>query len=63
MSESERDLDKLLPLELALRIDRICDEFGGALGAGEEPRIEDFPGRVAEVGRSALLCELIVTEL
>jgi serine/threonine protein kinase/tetratricopeptide (TPR) repeat protein len=52
-----------LPPALVYAIDRACDDFEAAWGAGAEPRIEDYLGRVPEPGRSALLRALLATEL
>jgi serine/threonine protein kinase len=60
--ESRKSLESV-PLLLAREIDRACDKFSEALKLGQNPRIEEFLGRVPESGQSPLLCELIVTEL
>jgi WD40 repeat protein/serine/threonine protein kinase len=48
-----------VPLELALRIDEVCNRFELAWKAQEEPRIENYLGDWAEPERSALLRELL----
>jgi serine/threonine-protein kinase len=52
-----------LPPVLARAVDRACDDFEAAWGAGAEPRIEDYLGRVPDLGRPALLRALLATEL
>jgi WD40 repeat protein/serine/threonine protein kinase len=47
-----------VPLDLAMRIDEVCNRFELAWKAQEEPRIEDYLGDWAEPDRSALLREL-----
>ncbi len=51
-----------LPLEVEQQIDQLSDEFERAWKAGRAPRIEDYLDRVADVGREALLQELLVVE-
>src|ERR1700676_4017704 len=50
-----------LPLDLARRLDPVCDRFEGAWLA--RPRIEDFLEDVAEPDRPALLRELLWLDL
>jgi serine/threonine protein kinase len=52
-----------LPLELADQIDRICDRFEATRTVGGCPRIEEYLGEVGAEGRSALLRELLASEL
>jgi hypothetical protein len=52
-----------LPPELVLAVDRACDDFEAAWGAGAAPRIEDYLGRVPDRARPALLAALLATEL
>ena len=52
-----------LPLDVVDKIDRICDQFEAALEAGEQPRIEDYVGQIAEPYRPALLRDLLAAEL
>src|SRR5262245_33246883 len=48
---------------LAGHVDQVCDRFEAAWRSGGRPRIEDFVGAATGPERSALLRELIVTEL
>ena len=45
------------------QIDRICDRFEAAWGAGERPRIEEVLGQIAEAYRPVLLRDLLAEEL
>ena len=63
MTDAAHDSSWSLPLDLVKEIDRLCDEFECALQRGEQPRIEGFLARVAEVGRERLLRELLFLEI
>ena len=63
MTDAARESAEFLPLELARKIDRLCDEFERAWKSGEQPRIEDYLSRIAEAGLESLLRELILAEL
>src|SRR5262245_45087640 len=52
-----------LPAALVHAVDRACDDFEAAWGAGARPRIEDYLDRVPDPGRAALLRALLATEL
>jgi serine/threonine-protein kinase len=52
-----------LPLTLARRVDRICDQFEAAWQSGTPPRIEDFLGQAVDPERTALLRELIFLDI
>ncbi|MFI5454982.1 MAG: serine/threonine-protein kinase PknK [Isosphaerales bacterium] len=52
-----------LPMDVLDQIDRICDRFEAAWEAGEQPRIEDDLGQIAEAYRPALLRDLLAAEL
>ena len=49
-----------LPLEDALRIDRVCDEFEAAWNRGEEPCLEDFLTTEKGDVRAAMLRSLLL---
>ncbi len=51
-----------LPVELAARVDQVCDRFEAAWAKGLRPKLEDFLGEAAEPVRSALFRELLLTE-
>jgi tetratricopeptide (TPR) repeat protein len=51
------------PLSTAVQIDVLCDQFDDAWRAGARPRIEDFLRPFEDADRSALLRELLVSEL
>ena len=53
----------ILPLELARRLDPLCDRFEDDWLAGRRPRLEDFLDRVLPADRPALLAELLGLEL
>jgi len=52
LSDATCEANETLELELARRLDPVCDRFGGAWLA--RPRLEDFLGDVAEPDRPAL---------
>ncbi len=52
-----------LPLEVEQQIDQLSDEFERAWKEGRAPRIEDYLGRIPEIGRAHLLKELLVVEI
>jgi hypothetical protein len=52
-----------LPLSLAEQVDRVCSRFEAAWQAGQRPRIEDYLDGTIEPDRSALLRELLASEL
>jgi len=60
-NKSPRKLNETLPLDLAQRLDPVCDRFEAAWLAG--PCIEDFLADVAEPDRPALLRELLWLDL
>ena len=51
-----------LPLDVALQINRVSDEFEDACRSGQAPRIEEYLDRVPVVGRLQLLETLLVVE-
>ena len=53
------DAPKQLPLEVAQRIDQLCDAFEAAWQAGESPRIETYLSECPESARDAALRQLI----
>jgi eukaryotic-like serine/threonine-protein kinase len=61
MSNEAPKGNEALPLDLAQRLDPVCDRFEGAWLA--RPRIEDFLKDVAEPDRPALLRELLWLDL
>jgi tetratricopeptide (TPR) repeat protein len=63
MSEPTRPDRPALPTVVLDQIDRICDRFEAAWGAGERPRIEDFLDGVAAPYRPSLLRDLLDAEL
>jgi eukaryotic-like serine/threonine-protein kinase len=54
---------KRLPLTVVGRVDRACDAFEVAWRAGGRPRLEEFLDEMPELGRMALLRELIAAEV
>ena len=52
-----------LPLELEEQIDRLCDDFEKAWRDGQQPRIEDYLTKLADVPRKILLARLLEVEL
>ena len=52
-----------LPLTLAEQVDQVCNRFEAEWQAGRRPRIEDYLDQATEPGRSALLRELLASEL
>jgi eukaryotic-like serine/threonine-protein kinase len=52
-----------LPLDVLDKIHQICDRFEAAWEAGEQPRIEDYLGQIAEPYRLAVLRDLLAAEL
>jgi hypothetical protein len=53
----------VLPTEVLLHIDALCDDFHNAWSAGQTPRLEDFLGTLTGPGRARLLRELLEVEL
>jgi CubicO group peptidase (beta-lactamase class C family)/tetratricopeptide (TPR) repeat protein len=47
-----------LDLDLALRIDELCQRFEADWRAGGQPRVDDYLAEIAEPGRKALRAEL-----
>jgi len=62
MVEASDDLYESLSTSDLARIDRVCERFEVAFGAGEQPRIADFLGDIPEEQRGALERELRVIE-
>jgi serine/threonine protein kinase len=60
-NKSLRRVNEALPLDVARRLDPVCDRFEAAWLAG--PSIEDFLADVAEPDRPALLRELLWLDL
>ncbi len=60
--DSQPDRERL-PLEVEQQIDQLSDEFERAWKAGSALRIEDYLGRIPEIGRAHLLEELLVVEI
>src|SRR5262245_12588790 len=52
-----------LPLELAHRIDEVCDRFEAGWRAGQRPRLEDYLDVGDTEARRALLRELLAAEV
>src|SRR5579885_404709 len=52
-----------LPLDIAQRLDPLCDGFEDAWRAGQQPQIEDYLEQVPPQARSLLLRELLELEL
>src|SRR6516165_10472059 len=63
MNEPDRPRKPTLPLEVARRVDPICDRFEEDWLAGRHPQIEEFLDRVPQADRPALLGELLGLEL
>ena len=61
MSNETPEVHEALPLDLARRLDPVCDRFEDAWLA--RPRIEDYLADVAEPDRPALLRELLWLDL
>ena len=61
MGNKSLRVNEALPLDLARRLDPVCDRFEDAWLA--RPRIEDFLEDVAEADRPALLRELLWLDL
>jgi serine/threonine protein kinase len=57
------ELLESLSLDDASRIDQACCRFEDAIRSGQHPRIEDFLPGFVEPARSALLRELLLTEI
>src|SRR5262245_47711306 len=53
----------VLPIEVVDQIDQICDRYEAACAGGVAPKIEDYLGAVTEPVRSALLREMLASEL
>src|SRR6516164_5114190 len=63
MSEPDCPRKSRLPLEVARRLDPLCDRFEDDWLAGRRPRLEEFLDRVPPADRPALLAELLGLEL
>src|SRR5690242_6327789 len=63
MSEVDRPRKPRLPLEVARRLDPICDRFEDDWLEGRRPRLEEFLDRAPEADRPALLGELLALEM
>ena len=63
MSKPDCPRRPLLPLDVARRLDPICDRFEDDWLAGRRPRLEEFLDRVPPADRLTLLAELLGLEL
>ncbi len=63
MNESDNRRKPTLPLEVARRLDPICDRFEEDWLAGRRPQLEQYLDWVPQADRSALLRELLALEL
>jgi serine/threonine protein kinase/TolA-binding protein len=63
MNEPDRPRKRTLPLEVARRLDPICDGFEDDWLAGRRPQLESFLDLVPQADRTALLGELLALEL
>src|SRR6516162_4026716 len=63
MNEASQLESGTLPLQLARRVNAVCNQFERAWKAGQRPGIEEYLGDTPEPARSALLRELIALEI
>jgi hypothetical protein len=63
MSDPDRPRKPTLPLEVAGRLDPICDRFEDDWLAGRRPHLEEFLDQANPADRPALLAELLGLEL
>ncbi len=63
MNDSQLTADKKRPKLQSDLIDEACDQFEAAMREGQQPRIEDFLAKFADLDRNALLQELIALEV
>src|SRR5215469_16139454 len=63
MNEADGPRNPTLPLEVARRLDPICDRFEESWLAGRRPQLEQFLDQAPQSDRSALLREMILLEI
>lgn len=63
MNDSQMTADTPRPKLQSDLIDEACDQFEAAMREGQQPRIEDFLAKFADLDRNALLQELIALEV